>query len=93
MVILTEMYHTLAEKQTDKQDTNTHKRRRRQAGDFILMNYKAQKALKGTTQPSEFFRRIGKKRAGPVSLNRNLLIRPDDYGGGLYIDDEYVENW
>ncbi|XP_060561430.1 uncharacterized protein LOC132721188 [Ruditapes philippinarum] len=94
MVVITELCHTLAEKHTDKQDTKTHRRRRRQAGDFILMNYKAQKALKGTTQPSEFFRRIGKKWAGPVNLNnRDILIRPDDYGGGMLIDDEYVENW
>lgn len=92
VVILAEMYHTMAEKQTSNQETNIHNRRKRQAGDIILMGYKAQKALKGTTRPSEFFRRIGKKWNGPQSLT-NTEFRPDDYGGGLYIDDELVEDW
>lgn len=37
----------------------------------------------------------GKKWNMPPShSNAEFVLRPDEYGGGgLYIDDEYVENW
>lgn len=94
VVILIEMYQTMADRQKNSYETKQNNRHKRQAGDIILMGYKAQKALKGTTKPSEFFNRIGKKWAGPSSLqNSDIYVRPDGYGDGLYLDDDYIKDW
>ncbi|XP_052797949.1 uncharacterized protein LOC128230011 [Mya arenaria] len=97
-LVIIQLYHTMADKQTDKQDTAKHNRRKRQAGDLVLMGYKAQKALKGTTRPSDFFSMIGKKWAVPSGLdglaNNDEWLRSNNVGGGLYIEpEEYMDSW
>ncbi|KAL4224530.1 hypothetical protein ACF0H5_015231 [Mactra antiquata] len=93
MIVLAELYQISATSQIDQSDTNRHARRKRQAADFILMGYKAQRAIKGTTKPSEFFRRIGKKWA-PGLRASDLILRPNGLDGGSYLEpDEKVEDW
>ncbi|KAH3877456.1 uncharacterized protein LOC127871797 [Dreissena polymorpha] len=87
-----------ADERTITQGTIKHNRRKRQVGDLILMGYKANNALTGSTRSADFFKQIGKKRSLSFSTRRagRPVWLPDidaDTAGILIDPEEFKRSW